>query len=481
MKITTQIILKQASLIMLFAISFLLCQQNLFAQAPETLWMRTYDNTRFSAVLETDAADIFTAGRVRGEMGLVKFNASGDTLWTKSYPASSFSGEGWANSFQQTTDGGFILGGLMTTWFSPNDNAWLKTDATGTLIWQKTLDLTYYDGLYAIQVTSDGGYMLAGATSALVKTFEIVNYPIGAWLIKTDALGDTLWLKFFSTNDTAFTQSGANALQPTADGGYILAGYTDIFGDYDFDFLLIKTDTEGNTMWSQVFGYSQGSNDIANAVVESSDGGYILAGQTDHKAWVVKTDQMGNKLWSITYDYPVANSILGTTDGGYITAGGSMIVRADSTGNLLWSKTFSGSSANNIHSVQATLDGGYILAGNTANKGWLIRLKRDPVGIELDTSGLMEGYQLFQNYPNPFNPVTIIRYDLPKASKVILNIYNILGQEVRTLVKETQPAGQWSIVWDGSYDDGKPVSSGVYIYRLTAGNFVQSHKMLLLR
>ncbi len=102
-------------------------------------------------------------------------------------------------------------------------------------------------------------------------------------------------------------------------------------------------------------------------------------------------------------------------------------------------------------------------------------------------SALPKEYKLHHNFPNPFNPTTTIKYDLPADSRVTLKIYNILGQEVRTLANEHQAAGYKALQWDGKNQAGEPVSSGIYIYRISAGSlresreFVQSYKMLLLK
>ena len=88
---------------------------------------------------------------------------------------------------------------------------------------------------------------------------------------------------------------------------------------------------------------------------------------------------------------------------------------------------------------------------------------------------------LFQNYPNPFNPTTTIRYNLPKTNKVVLKIYNTLGQEVRTLVNKVHKSGYKAVEWDGKDDFDQPVSSGVYVYKLTVGNKILSKKMLFLK
>ncbi len=102
------------------------------------------------------------------------------------------------------------------------------------------------------------------------------------------------------------------------------------------------------------------------------------------------------------------------------------------------------------------------------------------VGIS-DVAELPKNFQLYQNFPNPFNPTTTIKYDLTEPTKVTLKIYNTMGQEVRTLVNKNETAGYKSVVWDGRDNAGNVVSSGLYIYRLQAGKFVKSHKMLFVK
>ena len=85
-------------------------------------------------------------------------------------------------------------------------------------------------------------------------------------------------------------------------------------------------------------------------------------------------------------------------------------------------------------------------------------------------------FSLSQNYPNPFNPSTTIKFDIPKATRVSLKIYNVLGQEVETLVNEIMEPGAYNFKWDAGH-----FASGMYIYRIEAGNFVQSKKMMLIK
>jgi len=94
---------------------------------------------------------------------------------------------------------------------------------------------------------------------------------------------------------------------------------------------------------------------------------------------------------------------------------------------------------------------------------------------------LPTAFALSQNYPNPFNPVTEIGFSLPSASEVRLEVYNIAGQKVTTLVNSPMDAGEHQIQWDGKVDGGESVATGIYFYRLQAGDFVETKKMLLLK
>lgn len=106
----------------------------------------------------------------------------------------------------------------------------------------------------------------------------------------------------------------------------------------------------------------------------------------------------------------------------------------------------------------------------------------DPTDVEDgDETTLPDNYRLAQNYPNPFNPSTVLEYSLPLRSQVRLEIFDILGRRVRLLVDNWQPAGEYSISWNGRSESGERVTSGVYFYRMTAGNYSSRRKMILLK
>lgn len=106
-----------------------------------------------------------------------------------------------------------------------------------------------------------------------------------------------------------------------------------------------------------------------------------------------------------------------------------------------------------------------------------------PLNVKTDRLfvAVPQAFSLAQNYPNPFNPTTVIKYSLPKQCKVRVDVYNILGQKVKTLIDRLQPAGYFEVTWNGENSNGKPAASGVYFYRIEAGDFTAGKKMLLLK
>jgi len=252
---------------------------------------------------------------------------------------------------------------------------------SGTPAWNKTYGGTNNEVANSMVQTSDGGYALAGYT-----------YSSGAggadfWLVKTYANGTTAWNKTYGgTSDDA-----AESLTQTSDGGYALAGHNGLM-----DMWLVKTDQNGNHQWNKTYG---GPNtDWVTSIVQTDDDGYALAGNTgtypSFDFLLVKTDSAGNHLWNKTYggaDYEHADFMVQTSDGGYAIVGDTgwmdmWLVKTDSSGNMQWNKTY-GEGWDQGLSVVQTSDGGYALAGfTTAGMGgaedmWLVKT---------DSSGSMQ-------------------------------------------------------------------------------------------
>lgn len=222
----------------------------------------------------------------------------------------------------------------------------------------------------SVQQTNDGGYVIAGNTSSFGAG------STDAYLIRTNANGDTLWTKTYGGTDADM----ASCVKQTADGGFIMTGSTTSFGAGFQDVYLIKTDGNGNLLWSKAYGGAL--SDEGFSVQQTDDGGYIIAGYTtsfgagSNDFYLIRTNALGDSLWTRTYGgiYPEwCNSVEQTGDAGYIISGytssfgsGSndiYLVKTDSAGNLQWSKTYGGTSADEAGFIRQTSDGGYIIGG----------------------------------------------------------------------------------------------------------------------
>ncbi len=246
------------------------------------------------------------------------------------------------------------------------------TPQSTILIWQNIYGGLDDDAAYSVQQTADGGYIIAGESDSYGKSGST-----NAYLVKTDSKGNEQWSQTFGGLDS----DAAHSVQQTTDGGYIIAGYSYSYGKSGSgDAYLVKTDSEGNEQWSQTFGGLD--SDYFFSVRQTTDGGYIIAGHSysygksgSTDAYLVKTDSEGNEQWSQTFgglDSDYFFSVRQTTDGGYIIAGESdsygksgstdaYLVKTDSEGNEQWSQNFGGLDDDGAASVQQTAHGRYRL------------------------------------------------------------------------------------------------------------------------
>jgi hypothetical protein len=300
----------------------------------------------------------------------VKIDANGDTLWTRAYGNTSADE---ASASFQTSDGGYFLAGY-TSSPSSSDFYLLKLDANGDSSWTKTLIVTGYGGARDAQQTNDGGYILAGYGNN------------DAHVIKTDALGDTIWTRAYGS---VIGQEIFEAVDQTTDGGYIFAGESSSTAISN-QVYLVKTDANGDSLWTKHYG-GPGLHKAWD-IAQTSDGGYIITGSSFQNAsnniLVIKTDALGDTLWTNIYNGVSAHSIQETADGSYILVGSSisghnLLIKINATGNELWRKTYEVGQTRQVHQ---TADGGYILAGSASVNGAIIDMyvvKTDSLGNSL--------------------------------------------------------------------------------------------------
>ena len=297
-------------------------------------------------------------------------------------------------SVQLTFDGGYIIAGSITANLERSDDVWLiKTDTSGIKQWDKTFGGTHRDYGHSVQQTSDGGYIIAGST----KSYGAGEADL--WLIKTDEFGIKQWNRTFGGADS----DHGSSVQQTSDGGYIIAGVTYSYGAGESAFWLIKTDEFGIEQWNKTFGGAD--KDSGTSLQQTSDGGFIITGKTNsygagrYDVWLIKTDESGKEQWNKTFggsSHDFGNSVQQTSDGGYIITGSKRVsidsdvniwlIKTDESGKEQWNKTFGGSSQDIGNSVQQTSDRGYIIVGQQGgfnyDESYVWLIKTDESGKE---------------------------------------------------------------------------------------------------
>lgn len=307
-----------------------------------------------------------------------------DMVWSKTYGGTNFE---YAYSIIQTSDGGYALAGSTNSSGAGASDGWLvKTDSLGNQLWNKTYGGTNDDCFRCVVQTSDGGYVLTGYTRS--SGAGVYDY----WLVKTDANGNIIWSNMYGGTNADY----AFSVIQTNDGSYTIGGHTYSFGAGNNDFWLVKTDTNGNMVWNKTYGGTK--YDYAYSLVQASDGGYLLGGETNsygngnYDAYLVKTDASGNLQWDKTIGgiaYDDLQSIVQTNDDGFAFVGYTnssgaggydyWLVKTDVDGNKMWEKTYGGTNSDYGFKITKTIEGGFALTGYSNSVGagyfdvWLVK------------------------------------------------------------------------------------------------------------
>ena len=341
-------------------------------------WARTYGGNYDSrvAVLQPapDGGYVATGMTNGADAWVLKLDASFNVLWQRAFNRN----QDTAGAVQPASDGGYLV--LGSTYFPETPSSsftvgWVqKLDSGGQVAWQWSAGtLERYVAVATAQPVEEGGFIVAGwATASKGAPREVL-------VARLDASGSIVWRRTYGGSGDDY----ATAVVLAPDGSYVVAGYTSSFGAGAW---LLKLDATGNVVWQNWYSGCSGSVQIAR------DGGYVLAGSLDSSACVLKVDATGNPEWLKVYpfaDRGYATSVLPVADGGYVVAAytsngakhdEAWLLKLDARGNIIWQRTYGGPGYDRAFSVQATADGGYVVAGETSavpasnSNAWLLKV-----------------------------------------------------------------------------------------------------------
>jgi hypothetical protein len=400
-------------------------------------------------------------GNGNSDVYMVKVDSIGEYEWSKTY-GGEFTD--WGLSVEQTTDSGYVIAGY-TNSFGTNDYDIyiVRTNSIGDSLWTKRYGSNGWDFGNDIKQTIDGGFIVAGQTSSQTSGLDAI-------LLRLDSLGNTIWTQTYGgSKDELF-----NSIALTSDGSYIMTGATSSYGSGKMDTYTVKTNNLGDTLWTFVKGDTQ--DDIANKIIQVSDTGYVLVGthMSFVPGWkkdfyFIKIDKNGNFIrhdsWGTDQDdygtdvLELPNNELVTF--GYIPESEDIYMSYTSAnGNWIFGHTYGGNGTQEAHSIDFTNSGGFAILGTTTDFGsgysdfYLITTDSagkdqngnvitnyDPDSVFLDTNHLLITYdpnlsysieKPVNAYPNPSSGlITIELSDIYSSqSKIRFELFDTMGNLV---------------------------------------------------
>lgn len=458
---------------------------------PEVEWERTYGgegSDYCTSLIQTADGGFAMAGYTRSfgagnaDFWLVRTNSDGDSLWSRTYGGNS---DDICSSIIQTPDEGFTLAGYTQSFGAGGMDFWLvRTNSDGDSLWSRTFGGERSDICHSMSRTAENGFALAGGT----LSFSSGGFDF--WIVNVNADGDSLWSSSFGTGMPEICSS----IICLEDSGFALSGYCT---EFNYDFWLVRTNSDGDSLWSK--SYASEEQDVCLSLIETTDRGFALAGSTggsggfnDQDVWLVRTDVNGDSIWSSTYGSPGSDrciSLIQANDGGFVMAtrtstvgqvGNSLgVVKTDAEGDSLWTFSF----GHSCTSIIQIADGGFTIAGSSYREGssdfYLVKTTPDPVSVRDPHPLTPYTLYLAPPYPNPFNSSTRIPFEVgvEGAGVVWLSIFNPLGRRVADLIPpQSLVSGKGSVVWNAT-----EVPAGEYIVRLEAGDQQLSRKLSVVK
>lgn len=450
----------------LLKLFLLLFVTNIFSQAPVIEWQKSFggSGTEFSrnSLVTSDGGYILfgnsnsndgdvTNNHGDSDLWIVKLNELGVMQWQKTYGGSNSE---FAESIRETSDGYIVIGytysddgDIVGFHGGGNADVWiLKLNNSGVIEWQKTLGTSNYEAGKNIISTSDGGYLIIAEKSLTIVQGQTTYGTTQYWIIKIGSTGIVQWEKIYG----GIGSSRPSDVLQTDEGGYMVLGETsahdgDVIGNHGpaerEDIWLLNLTSTGDISWQKCYGGSL--YERAFRIIKTSEGGYIIAGDSDSNdgdlagttyyndytdIWILKINNFGEIEWQRNYggsDINYSFDIFETTDSGYVFCGytrsndgdvignhgecDAWIVKINTLGVIQWQKTLGGSLCDSAFNIKPTTDNGFFVSGySSSNDGdctqnlglrdyWAVKLSAE----NLSNTAFEENKLML--FPNPAN------------------------------------------------------------------------------
>jgi len=414
---------------------------------------------------------------------LIKLDDEGEVIWRRMYGGG---GSETVHSIIPTEDGGYFLGGFTTSFGEGGPDMYaIKVDEDGELEWQGTYGTEIEERCWAAVQTEDGGYGLAGVSQ------PDANGRQDGIIVRIDAEGEELWRRICDLGD----HEGLFAITDCRDGGFAAAGRMELLDCY-----FVHVDADGELLFQKRYDGGGGRDYCYSMLRTDEDGGFALGGQCQFvidnvprfSFWLLKLS-MDILIWLGVPDTSFVQGSELAYDLKYFSDYLSPIVENDTL--LRYEAIASDHVLGEIDDDSLRI---------TAEEGWfgedslrLVVLERrneencDTTWLRLTVHAndfvidnlinQTSEFKLLNAVPNPLNEVTEIRYEVPLNCHVKLSIFDVHGNWVKLISDGNIKAGQHSAIWNGTNETGIPVSSGLYFYRINAGNFTKVRKMTMVK
>ncbi len=442
----------------------------------DSSWVRRYnkcysglgcDNGGFTVDLD-NLGNVY----VGGTRSLIKYSSLGDTVWVKD---SIRIVKLIVYNDQNIYATGISRSGGMNSYIT------YKFDLSGNILWYRLYRVGSTNEPNDIVVDRQGNIIVTGRSNTLPPN---INYDYIT--IKYNPNGDSLWTRRYDGGAPMGLDFGYGIAVDSFDNIYV-TGRSDINGISRY--VTLKYSPVGNVIWTAQH-YNDGS--YATDIAIDKSGNVIVVGNTCNAGCytTVKYTNSGNFLWAKSYlqttsFVPISNTVLlDNNDNIYVNVAGAIkpdtsairVIKYDSSGNTIWTAYHYGGSGEVARSIALDASNNLYVTGIMNQKLITAKFTQPLTNVNSANINIPMQFHLEQNYPNPFNPLTTVQFGIPKKALVKLQIYDVLGNEVATLVNNELIPGVYKTSW---YAWNYP--SGVYICRLISGNFSVTKKMVLIK